>query len=221
MALAERQAAKVRVAKVQLVFQAAWHAPAQLVVAEVQICQVGEVTQLRPPRSTRYCEGQQFKFGEAAQLRRYLPAQLGRGCPTTPVSPRSRRFLGGTDLPGWRGCPAPPVSRRSSLLLKRPDVQHCQVGEAAQLRRYLPAQVVALEVQRYQVGEAAQLRRQLPAQVVALEVQRYQVGEAAQLRRYLPAQVVAAEAQMCPGWRGCPAPPVSPRSSSWCRGPAV
>ena len=50
MASAEGQADKV----VQLVFQAVWYAPAQLVEAEVQICQVGE----------------------AAQPRRYLPAQL-------------------------------------------------------------------------------------------------------------------------------------------------
>ena len=60
MASAEGQAAKVRVG--QLVFQAAWHAPAQVVEEEARICQVGE-------------EAHICQVGEAAQLRRYLPAQ--------------------------------------------------------------------------------------------------------------------------------------------------
>ena len=52
MALAEGQVGKVR--EGQLVFQAAWHAPAQLVDGE----------------------GQPFQVGEAAQLRRYPPKPL-------------------------------------------------------------------------------------------------------------------------------------------------
>ena len=62
----------------QLVFQTAWHAPAQLVVAEVQLCQVGEVAQLRRylPAQVVAGEVQKSQVGEAAQLRRYLTAQV-------------------------------------------------------------------------------------------------------------------------------------------------
>ena len=130
MASAEGQAARAA----HLVFQAAWHAPAQVIVAaaEAQACQVGEAAQLRRylPAQEVVVEVQIYQVGEAAQLRRYLPAQ-------EVVS----------------------------------EAQPCQVGEAAQLRRYLPAQVIAAEAQPCQVGEAAQLRRYLPAQVVEDEFQ--------------------------------------------------
>ena len=76
-----------------------------------------------------------------------------------------------------------------------------------------PLKLVVAEEQIYQVGEAAQLRRYLPAQLVVVEAQPFKVGEAAQLRRYLPAQAVVGEGTDMSGWRGCPAPPVSPRSS--------
>ena len=68
---------KVRVVKVQPVFQTARHAPAQLVAAELQTYQVGEAAQLRRylPAQLVAVEAQRVKVGEAAQLRRYLPAQ--------------------------------------------------------------------------------------------------------------------------------------------------
>ena len=75
MASAEGQVAKVRVMKVQLVFQAAWHAPAQVVVPfELQVSQVGE----------------------AAQLRRYLPLKA------LPPSFRSYTLETGRTLNGER-----------------------------------------------------------------------------------------------------------------------
>ena len=49
--------------------------PAQVGVAEVQICQVGEAAQLRRylPAQVVFAEVQQFQVGEAAQLHRYPP----------------------------------------------------------------------------------------------------------------------------------------------------
>ena len=72
------------------------------------MCQVGEAAQLRRylPAQLVAVEGQICQVGEAAQLRRYLPAQV-----------------------------------------VAVEGQICQVGEAAQLRRYLPAQVVVFEFQ--------------------------------------------------------------------------
>ena len=73
-----------------------------------------------------------------------------------------------------------------------------------------------LEGQPCQVGEVAQLRRYLTAQLVLVPRDSHvQVGEVAQLRRYLTAQLVRAEVQHCPGWRGCPTPAVSPRSTGF------
>ena len=76
MALAEGQAAKAIIGG-KLVFQAAWHAPAQGVLGEGQKCQVGEAAQLRRylPAQGVLGEPQLCQVGEAAQLRRYLPAQ--------------------------------------------------------------------------------------------------------------------------------------------------
>ena len=73
---AEGQVAQVGTA--QLVLQAAWHTSAQLVPAEVQRFQVGEVAQLRGYLSGQLIKGekQHCQVGEVAQLRRYLPAQL-------------------------------------------------------------------------------------------------------------------------------------------------
>ena len=79
MASAEGQAAKVRRLKVQQrVFQAAWHAPAQVVAVEVQKTQVGEAAKLRRylPAQVVVAEAQFIQAGEAAKLRRYLPAQV-------------------------------------------------------------------------------------------------------------------------------------------------
>ena len=107
-ASAEGQAAKSRIS-VQPDFQAAWHAPAQVVLADVQISQV-EAAQLRRylPAQLVVVELQSFQVGEAAQLRRYLPAQL--------VAAEDQPF---------------------------------QIGEADQLRRQLPAQLVVAEAQLY------------------------------------------------------------------------
>ena len=47
----------------------------------------------------------------------------------------------------------------------------------------------------------------------------FEVGEVAQFRRYRPAQLVAVEPQQYPGWRGCPVPTVSTRSTGCRRAP--
>ncbi len=93
MVSAEGQAAEGR-ANAQLVFQAARHAPAQGVVVEVQLCQVGE----------------------AAQLRRYLPTQaVGaevQRC-NAPVA------VGGDVLPFIEGRVAQPVITERPFLTVR------------------------------------------------------------------------------------------------------
>ena len=174
---------------------------------------------------------QPSQVGEVAQLRRYLPAQLVVARASSPlrlarlpnsggISPLNWFPSEGQRCPGWRGCPTPAVSPRSTRSRSRSRLG--QVGEAAQLRRYLPAQLVLAEGQLGQVGEAAQLRGYLPAQLVPAEGQPSQVGEVAQLRRYLPAQLVVAEATALSGWRGCPTPAVSPRSTAgYSRGSAL
>ena len=172
--------------------------------------------------------------GEAAQLRisplkccwRGTALSGWRGCPAPPVSPASSRSQ--STLSGWRGCPTPAVSPVKALSrVRNVSRPNC--------RRYLPAQVAVGEV-RCQVGEAAQLRGISPLKR-CWSGTRCQVGEVAQLRRcsrrclrgsemsgwrgrptrpYLPV-VVVGEVQRCQVVRGCPAPPVSPRSRR-CRG---
>ena len=112
--------------------QTAWHAPAQVVVAEGQLCQLGEAAQLRRylPAQVGEAEAQNLQVGEAAQLRRYLPAQLVvveyQPCQVGEAA-QLRRYL-----------PAQLVDS---------EVQPFKVEEAAQLRRYLPAQLVVVEAQ--------------------------------------------------------------------------
>ena len=76
MASAEGQAARVRVV-VQPAFQDAWHAPVKVVAFEGQINQ-GEAAQLQRylPAQLVFTQVKTFQGGEVAQLRRYLSAQL-------------------------------------------------------------------------------------------------------------------------------------------------
>ena len=65
MALAEWQPSQVGVVHIQLVSQTSWYAPAQVVGAELQRCQVGEAAQIRRylPAQPVVAEVQRFKFG--------------------------------------------------------------------------------------------------------------------------------------------------------------
>ena len=76
MASAEGQVAKVRVSTVQLVFQAARHAPVQLVVVEKQLCQVGEAAQPQQATEPSLLTSQVWECPRAS-LRSRVPSRRG------------------------------------------------------------------------------------------------------------------------------------------------
>ena len=80
--------------------QLRWYLPAQTRCRRGG-AQVGEAAQVRRylPAQLVVAEDQPCQVGEAAQLRRYLPAQVVVAEDQT--------------VPGWRGCPGPQVSPRS------------------------------------------------------------------------------------------------------------
>ena len=134
-------------------------------------------------------------------MARTRSSRCGRSCLARTLSSRFReRYcpLRLERLPSSAG-----ISPLKSLPLR---YSICQVGEAAQLRRYLPAQAVEVEVQFSS-----------PLRYSPLRLERLPNS-----RRYLPAQGVIAEVPVAlSGWRGCPAPPVSPRSSRFRGGTAL
>ena len=94
----------------------------------------------------------------------------------------------GQRLSGWRGCPTPAVSPRSTRFRRSPNP--CQVGEVAQLRRYLPPQLDSRLRLRY-----VRLARLPNSGGIS------------------PLNWFPQEGQRFSGWRGCPTPAVSPRST--------
>ena len=92
--------------------------PAQAVAAEAQLCQAGEVAQLRRylPAQAVAEEVQLCQAGEAAQLRRYLPAPVVEDefqlC-NAPVD------VGGDALPSSEGSVAQPVAASIPVLTVR------------------------------------------------------------------------------------------------------
>ena len=126
---AERRGTPVQGIVCYLPFQALRHTAAQLVAAEVQLLQVGEVTQLRRDLAAQLVavEPEPSQVGEVTQLPAESPRSTTRfqaGPATFRLASCLARAVSSTPLnwfvvevqavPGWRGGPVPAVSPRST-----------------------------------------------------------------------------------------------------------
>ncbi len=156
--------------------------PAQLVVVQGEVLQVGQATQLRwdGPAQLVAVQGEVLQIGQAPQLGRDGPGQL--------VVIQEEDLQIGQAAQLGRDGPAQLVDAQAEPL---------QIGQAAQLGRDASAQLVVVQVEVRQIGQAAQLGRDGPAQLVAVQFEHLQVGQAAQLGRDAADQVV--DPQVKPG----------------------